>query len=353
MKILVIRFKAVGDVILTSTICSTLKKSFPDSQIDYLVYAPANSLFENHKDIDNVITLTSKGTKNPFKYIKMAWNISRANYDVVIDVTSTPKSELISLFSRKAKFKIGRKKHGFGKGFFYTHKITAIAEQKVQQKMDMLKPLIEAGHQIIFDKQLRINIDEKEKQLSIANIESQGVDVKQLIFAFSVSAKYAHKMWNLDYMAEVAQHCLKQYNAQIIVLTGMPHERETINGFKQRLNGSNRVFNEIEAPSLRDLAILLANCDLYIGNEGGPRHIAEGVGIPTVSVTSPEFDYRSWIGRGRSNHQSIDWRDIPSDKTRSIEGVKSNDPYMLELRDTVKPEHVIKMVDNVVKNHLK
>ncbi|WP_374118361.1 glycosyltransferase family 9 protein, partial [uncultured Fusobacterium sp.] len=36
MKILVVRFKQIGDAVLSSAICNTLKKSFPESEIDYV-----------------------------------------------------------------------------------------------------------------------------------------------------------------------------------------------------------------------------------------------------------------------------------------------------------------------------
>ncbi|MCF2672748.1 glycosyltransferase family 9 protein, partial [Fusobacterium varium] len=38
MKILIIRFKQIGDAVLSSVICNTLKKSFPEAEIDYVVY---------------------------------------------------------------------------------------------------------------------------------------------------------------------------------------------------------------------------------------------------------------------------------------------------------------------------
>ena len=41
MKILIIRFKQIGDAVLSSVICNTLKKSFPEAEIDYVVLGPS------------------------------------------------------------------------------------------------------------------------------------------------------------------------------------------------------------------------------------------------------------------------------------------------------------------------
>lgn len=37
MKILVVRFKQIGDAILSSVICNTLKRTFPEAEVDYVV----------------------------------------------------------------------------------------------------------------------------------------------------------------------------------------------------------------------------------------------------------------------------------------------------------------------------
>ena len=69
MKILVVRFKQIGDSILASPMCNTLKKTFPDAEIDYVLYEHVSPIFKNHKYIDNVISITKEEQKNPFKYI--------------------------------------------------------------------------------------------------------------------------------------------------------------------------------------------------------------------------------------------------------------------------------------------
>ena len=63
MKILVVRFKQIGDSILASPICNSLKQTFPDAEVDYVLYEHVASLFKNHKYIDNVITITKRTEK--------------------------------------------------------------------------------------------------------------------------------------------------------------------------------------------------------------------------------------------------------------------------------------------------
>ena len=106
-KILIVRFRQIGDSVLASPICNTLKKTYPNSEIDYVIYDHIAPLFENHHAIDNVISITKEERKNPLKYIVKAWKVTRKKYDIIIDIMSTPKSEVFTLFGRSAKYRIG------------------------------------------------------------------------------------------------------------------------------------------------------------------------------------------------------------------------------------------------------
>jgi len=339
----------IGDVLLSSTICSSLRKSFPDSQIDFLVYAPSDVLFEQQDQIDTVISLTPGQRKNPFKYFFAAWRVSRNRYDIIIDATSTAKTELISLMSPRATFRIGREKGG--RGLFYTHRVPKREVNKIEQRVAMLAPLTAAGYPISIDRQIRMSLSADERSSARAAMISHGVNMGALIFAFSVSSKLAYRMWNLDYMQQVATHCLQRYKAQIVVLTGMPHEKPTIDLFSQGFGQHQPVFSSIDAPGLRDLAALLSHCHLYVGNEGAPRHIAEAVGVPSVAVVSPTASRAEWIMGGRTAHQAVEWQDLNSDEDADTE-CQPNDPNYLEHYNSIKPEHVIALIDDVVEKHL-
>ena len=85
INILVIRFKRIGDAILSLPLCHSLKLTFPNSKVDFVLYEEASPLFEGHPYIDNVITITKKEQKNPLKYIKKVYNITRKRYDIIIE----------------------------------------------------------------------------------------------------------------------------------------------------------------------------------------------------------------------------------------------------------------------------
>ena len=99
-RILIIRFRQIGDSILAIALCSTLKKSFPDAEIHFVLNKNIAPLYEGHPDIDKVITFDKNENKPFTAYIKKVWQVMHQNkYDIIIDMRSTIRTLFFSLFS--------------------------------------------------------------------------------------------------------------------------------------------------------------------------------------------------------------------------------------------------------------
>ena len=334
MKILVVRFKQIGDAVLASPICSSLKKTYPDSEIDYVVYEHISPLFENHPSIDNVISITKDEQKNPFKYLSKVWKVTRKKYDIVIDIMSTPKSEVFTLFSPGAKYRIGRRKPK--RGYTYTHKIDEPmnAKDKVDKFLKMLKPLEDDGIDVKYDADYSIHITDEEKKKLRNRMEKAGVNFNRPVFAFAINSRRPHKIWKREYMIEVINHCVDKYNAQVIFYYS-PAEKAYAKETHEMMKWNENIFSNIETKSIRELAMLLANCDMFIGNEGGPRHIAQGLDIPSLAIFSPSAEKKEWLSNANDKHQGIEIHDVGAKEYFGI-----------------KPSHVIEKLDDMIDRYV-
>ncbi len=354
MKILVIRFLAIGDVVLTSVLCNSLKKSFPDAEVDYMVHEPSASLFLNHPYIDNVISLSMSERKNLFKYFHKVYQVTRKNYDIIIDATSTEKSGVICAFSRHAKFKIGRYKPK--KGYFFNHKIkyNEPAEDKIKQRLQMLRPLVEAGYKVKYDHDMIIQLTDVEKQRMREIMISKGVDFNFPVLVFAASSKISFKKWRQEYVVKLINHCINKLNAQVVFFYwGKEEERDILNLHQHELNNHPRVFSNIRLEQSRDLAAIIKNCHMFVGNEGGPRHIAQALQIPTVAICSPSAHKNIWLPDNGDRYIGIEWKDIPENSSFQSAKFKSGDELYNRLYDSIKPEHVIPLVNQVFNHHVK
>ena len=61
---LVIQHKMIGDVLVSSLICTNLKKAYPNAQIDYLVNDNTIPVLDGNSNIDNIIIFNEKEQKS-------------------------------------------------------------------------------------------------------------------------------------------------------------------------------------------------------------------------------------------------------------------------------------------------
>jgi len=87
----------------------------------------------------------------------------------------------------------------------------------------------------------------------------------------------------------VASVLAKKRDAAILLFAG-PHERDLQNKVAESVDVP---LIPIETEHLRHLAALIAMCDVYIGNDTGPMHIAAAVGTPVVALFGSTNHIRS------------------------------------------------------------
>jgi len=61
-----------------------------------------------------------------------------------------------------------------------------------------------------------------------------------------------------------------------------------------RVERADLVHSVVGEVSLQELPQLLASAALFVGNDSGPKHLAAGLGVPTVGIHSGTVDAREW-----------------------------------------------------------
>ena len=309
-KALIITFSGIGDAVLTEVLCENLRKMNKDIEIDLVVKSNAAPLFIKNKAVTSVISYENDERKNLFKYIAKIWSITRKKYDIILDIESTPRTELFSLFSLSSRFRIGKNKiskHkilGFKitRGWFYTHKITENKDNNtvVESIVKFLDPIVEDQKikmQYILD--YKVDITEEEKLESKKIMESVGIDFSKKIIMCGVNAVFEWKRWKKEHMVNVLRYIIDNYDYQL-VLFYTPKEKDYTLEIATELeqystNKKGKVFYNITTKNVRDLAKIIANADMYFGNEGGTRHITQALGKATVAVSRENDGKTRWI----------------------------------------------------------
>jgi heptosyltransferase-2 len=178
-----------------------------------------------------------------------------------------------------------------------------------------------------------------------------GIDFTRPRFVFAISARMDYKKWRLDYVRNVGQFCLDNYNAQIVLYAGSDTELEDVKEFQLSMN-SNPDIHYLATTDLADLAALISHCNIFIGNESGPRHIAQALGLPSVSVFAPFSKKAEWLPNQSDRHVGVEWNDVlqlnERQKAEIEDRLAVGSPEYLDLYNTIKPHFVIDRIQQVV-----
>ncbi len=314
-KILVIRFRQVGDSILGVALCSTLKRSFPNAEIHYVLNKGIASLYQGHPDIDKIITFDNEENRSFYKYVRKVWNVVNDNhYDVIIDMRSTLRTLLFSLFSLKTPFRIGRtKKYAYG---LLNHRLDTYNKElsldMAKRNLMLAKPL-ENVSKIHYTSDFKLYITEEERMKFHRYMEENGIDFARPVVLIGVTTKLSHKKWNENFMKEVLQRILSDYKDYQLIFNYAPGKEEAeVRRIYEELGKPSAVKIDLQASSLRELVALCGLCSFYFGNEGGTRHIVQAMGCPSFSIFSPSAYKTMWLPKNETLAEGICPDDILS-----------------------------------------
>lgn len=308
-KILIIRFRRVGDAVISSVLCSSLKKSFPNAEIHYILNENIAPLFENHPDIDKIITFSDEDQKSFFQYISKVWKIVSDNqYDIIVDTRSTIKTLWFSLFSLRTPSRIGRKK-AYNQ-FIQNHRVALGHEDEVSNTLKLLKPLYHK-YKIEMIRHFNLYTTLEEKQAFRRKMEATGLDLSRPIIVCAVTARLEHKVWEKEKMVEILRRMLDKF-PDIQLIFNYAGEREKSNSFDifHALNQNPRIFINLEAHNLRELLALYSFSSFFFGNEGGPRHISQAMNVPGLAIFPPSIPKSVWLPNSCERFQGIELADI-------------------------------------------
>jgi heptosyltransferase-3 len=270
-KVLVIKLRQLGDVLLTTPVFSALSAALPGAKLDAYVYSESIPLLEDHPDIDACIGYDRKWKKlGFFSKLLSEWrilrHIRRQRYDLVINLTEGDRGAIAAKASG-AKIRVGfdSEKSGFrGKDKFFTHlaKICPTLRHSVERNLDALRrigifPSLEQR-----ELSLPIPVEVIEKMRAIA------CDGFILIHPTS---RWKFKCWPVDKMRELAISLTAQGHKLVFTSGPDSEERAMVAQISKDL-GCINLSGQI---TLKELSALISLSDLLICVDSLPLHHGE------------------------------------------------------------------------------
>lgn len=271
-KILIIKLRGIGDIVLSTIVLDNLKASFPEAKIDYLVDASGKYGLEGISSINSVYIFPKKF----YQRIKFFYKIFLNKYDLVLDFFSNPSTALLTFISR-AEYRVGFPYRGRK----YAYNIFGPKERDKYHSATLhLKTLELLGINII-SHNLHFFISEDDQNFADKFFLSSNLN-DDFVFGISPTGGWQSKKCDPEKFAEFSLALLKNFKCRILVLWG-PSD------YNDAIMIRNLVPDVLLAPpsNIRQMGALIKRCDLLIANDSGPMHIATAVGTPVLSLHGP------------------------------------------------------------------
>ena len=313
-NILIINTFGIGDVVFSTPMVKVLKKSIPDSRIDFMCNERCQYLMQNNRNIDSIIVFEKDRYREVFRrskikfvkeIFKLAKRIRNSKYDLAIDLSLGYQ---ISLFLR---FLGVKKRIGFNyrnRGRFLTNKLDINGfnnKHVVESYLDILGLIsINAGS----GKNLELSLSPKFVNWADDFMYKNKLSARRLIGIAPGGGKswgkYAiYRRWNPKNFGYVAKKLSEKERNFSFLLFGSGEEKDLCWAIEEKLGIKS--INLCGELSLLQSIALIKKCELLLCNDGGILHIGVSQGIKTISIFGPVDDKTYGPYPSSDNHKVV------------------------------------------------
>ncbi len=115
--------------------------------------------------------------------------------------------------------------------------------------------------------------------------------------AIHAAAGNRMKQWPVTSFVEVIDWLVAAFDCDIILI-GHSEDSDVARQILENVGDIRRVFSAVGLTALEDLPALLTGCQLFIGNDSGPHHLAASLGVPTIGIHCASVDAHEFGPRG-------------------------------------------------------
>jgi len=294
-KILLIRLKGIGDVLLSTPLMRALRKSFPKAEIHFLTRAFCAPILAHHPCLDK-LWIYPPAEVSFQETLKFIWFLRQIRFDWVLDLAAEPRSAWLTLFLG-APLRAG-----------FAFRIRQWAFNRPVPKNKVRKYQAEVNLDIL--RHLGVPDDGNQTELFLKSAETQWAgqawasleknNPLKWKIGLNPTGSWPSKRWPLDYWRQLAALIHERLGAKP-VLCGGPNDGEILGEVLRGIEGKVLVKPDT---NLRQAAAFISRMDLLIGNDGTPQHLAQALGVKSLTVCGPHWGL-SWTKPSDMRHRIL------------------------------------------------
>jgi heptosyltransferase-2 len=269
LKILVVRFRSIGDIVLTTPVIRVLKKQL-NAEVHYLTKNAYSSLLKNNPNIDQLFSI-----KNSILEVRK--DLKDQKYDFIIDLHNNLRSSLLIFLGSPVKRYV---KSNFKKFLFRNFGINFLKNKHVVDRyLDTISFL-------------NIKNDEKGLEYYIDDQASVDFDLNQKYIAWAIGGSQIQKQISANQITKISE----RLNFPIVLIGG---EEEKPTGDLIKENCKELVIkNFCGVLDLDQSALIIEHSFCLFSNDTGMMHIGAALNKKIVSFwgcTKPDMGFYPYI----------------------------------------------------------
>ena len=304
-RILICRFRHLGDVILSTPLIHAIRQAYPEAFIAYLTEEKFAAILENNPHLDQIIA--TRLNRKPFesrrlafsRQIKLIRQLRQLHFDLIIDLFGSFRSSLYAWLSGTEKRIGGNPKV---RRFFHNY-----FQPEPGQNSNIIDQYTSSLR--LLDIQLKQQLPEvflapEEKEEAFHYLRSKGLDPQQPIIGLHPGATWPTKIWDYSNYAQLAQK-LSRAGLQVFV-TCRPGEEKISKSIAGGWIGPVIIGDILP---VRRLAAVIQHFFIHVSNDCGVMHLSAAVGTPTFGVFGPG-EPNIWFPYSAENGHHAFWQEM-------------------------------------------
>jgi heptosyltransferase-3 len=289
LRILLIKLRHHGDMLLTTPVINSLHQRWPDSQIDVLLYEETRDMLAAHPNVHHVYGIDRQWKKlGTRRHLEKEWQLLKTlraqDYHLVINLADQWRSAFITRFTG-APVRIG---FDFNKrrGLFWRKCHTELASvsahpqmHTVEQNLSILAPL---GIPAVTS----VSMSYRPEDWQTVSAKLAEKSVTERFIVVQPTSRWFFKCWDEGKMAQTISEL--QHDGHTLVLTSGPDkkERAMVDAILAQCP-QERIVSLAGELTLRQLGALIDHAALFIGVDSVPMHMAAASQTPCIALFGP------------------------------------------------------------------
>ncbi len=283
-KILIRTPNHLGDCVMALPMINEAREAYPGASITILTPEHLQELFHRNPGVDKILTIPSSHVHGVMAIFKIKEIIAPHNFEIGFIL---PPS-----FGAASGFKLAgiKERIGYiadGRRLLLSKPLPLPTPLNSEHRSTIYFDLLRrgSGKELEYVKP-KLFLDEEDGRQGMELLSGYGIKEDDNYAVVAFRAVGESRRWGIDNYTELSRRLIDQFEMKV-VLVGSSADRE--NGEEIIVGaGNGRIANLAGKTSLRELAAICANAEVFVGNDSGPAHLAASVGIPIVVLSGAD-----------------------------------------------------------------